>query len=476
MTNTERWGIFELTLAADESGNPYLETELTATFSQGHRRITVEGFYDGDGTYKVRFMPDATGEWHYETSSNIKSLDSAEGDFSCIEATAGNHGPVRVDQDTRFAYEDGTPYVPVGTTCYVWNHQGDELEQQTLKTLESAPFNKMRMCVFPKHYDFNQNEPEYYPFEGKALTDWDFTRFNPAFFRHLESLIQGLMDRGIETDLILFHPYDRWNFSKMDAATDDRYLRYVVARLAAFRSVWWSFANEFDLMKAKNMADWDRYFRLVQTHDPYQHLRAVHNCRGFYDHGKPWVTHCSVQHHELGKTGEWIDLYNKPVVVDECGYEGDIHHNWGNLTAKELNDRFWTGFALGGYVGHGETYCHDEDILWWSKGGVLHGESPARIAFLRKIMEDAPVDGLKRQSVGREQRCIGVENEYYLCYHGERQSSYKLYTLPDTGKFKAEVIDTWDMTVSEVKGHHSGESRIDLPAKPYIAVRFTAAE
>ena len=27
---------------------------------------------------------------------------------------------------------------------------GDEMEEQTLETLKSAPFNKMRMCVFPK--------------------------------------------------------------------------------------------------------------------------------------------------------------------------------------------------------------------------------------------------------------------------------------------------------------------------------------
>ena len=39
------------------------------------------------------------------------------------------------------------------------------------------------------------------------------------------------------------------------------------------------------------MADWDRFFRIVQESDPYQHLRSIHNCRGFYDHAKPWVTH-----------------------------------------------------------------------------------------------------------------------------------------------------------------------------------------
>ncbi len=36
------------------------------------------------------------------------------------------------------------PYHPVGTTCHVWHLQGDELEAQTLATLKTAPFNKLR--------------------------------------------------------------------------------------------------------------------------------------------------------------------------------------------------------------------------------------------------------------------------------------------------------------------------------------------
>ncbi len=71
----------------------------------------------------------------------------------------------------------------VGTTCYAWTHQGDELEEQTLKTLKTAPFNKLRMCVFPKHYGWNENEPVYYPFERTASGEWDFARFNPAYFQ-----------------------------------------------------------------------------------------------------------------------------------------------------------------------------------------------------------------------------------------------------------------------------------------------------
>ena len=466
----ERWGIFELGLKGPREGNPFVDVELSAQFKHKNRVIEPDGFYDGDGIYKVRLMPDTPGDWTYVTMSNRPELDGVTGEFTCVQASPGNHGPVRVRNTYHFAYEDDTPYFPIGTTCYVWNHQGDELEEQTLETLKSAPFNKMRMCVFPKHYEFNRNEPVYHPFAGSLEGGWDFTRFAPEFFRHLEKRIGDLRDLGMEADLILFHPYDRWGYSTMDAEADDRYLRYVVARLAAYRNVWWSMANEYDLMQAKTMLDWDRFFRIVQESDPYQHLRSVHNCYEFYDHNKPWVTHQSIQHRRLDQTSQWRRQCRKPVVVDECGYEGNIHWGWGNMTAQELTHRFWEGTARGGYVGHGETYMHPEDVLWWSKGSVLHGESPARIAFLRKILEEGPADGLDDMS-GWDMACAGKEGEYYLMYFGNRQPSFRRLQLPEEGQFTVEIIDTWEMTITPIGGTFSGQCEVKLPGKPYIALR-----
>jgi hypothetical protein len=330
------------------------------------------------------------------------------------------------------------------------------------------------MCVFPKHYRYNENEPDLHIFEANAEGSLDFTRPNPACFRHLEALIAQLRDLGIEADLILFHPYDRWGYASMGAEADDRYLRYVVARLAAYRNVWWSFANEFDLMKSKELTDWDRFFRIVQERDPSQHLRSIHNCREFYDHGKPWVTHASVQSSHLSKVDEWRSLYRKPVVVDECCYEGTIPQNWGNITAQEMVSRFWEGTCRGGYVGHGETYVHPDDILWWSKGGTLHGESPARIRFLRDTLESGPAEGLTPlRLVGT---CAGKAGEYYLAYFGGfRQPSRCAFTLPEGAAFRIEVIDVWEMTVQALDGTFSGEVDVPLLGKPYTVLRITKA-
>jgi len=110
-------------------------------------------------------MPDTPGRWTTVTRSNVDELDGVMGEFTCVEPSAGNHGPVGVRNTYHFAYADGTPYFPVGTTCYAWVHQGTAIEEQTLATLTHAPFNKLHMCVFPKHYTYNENDPELHPFE-----------------------------------------------------------------------------------------------------------------------------------------------------------------------------------------------------------------------------------------------------------------------------------------------------------------------
>jgi hypothetical protein len=71
----------------------------------------------------------------------------------------------------------------------------------------------------------NHNEPALYPFDRNAEGVSDFSRPNPAFFFHLEHRIADLRALGIEADLILFHPYDRWGYATMPAEADDRYLR-----------------------------------------------------------------------------------------------------------------------------------------------------------------------------------------------------------------------------------------------------------
>jgi len=345
------------------------------------------------------------------------------------------------------------------------------------------------MCVFPKHYEYNHNEPEFYPFPRNGSTN-DYTRFDPRFFAHLERRILDLQKMGIEADLILFHPYDRWGYQSMTAETDAFYLRYVVARLGAYRNVWWSMANEWDLMKAKTLADFDRLFHVLETADVHGHLRSVHYSNVMYDYAKPWVTHASLQTDEFEKAAGWLAAWRKPICFDEVKYEGNLNKRWGNISANEMGRRFWLGVVAGCYVTHGETYlpeteaAFNEDTtptLWWAHGGALHGESLPQIALLRKLVEetagapfarmglDAPSEQyyLHAQSVGADGKAV-TTILYYLDLH---QPVWYEFPLPE-GTFRAELIDTVSGKLSAVAGEFRGKAKLRLAVKPFGAVRF----
>lgn len=470
--------LFEIELSGPRHGNPFLDVDLWAEFrSESGEVVRVGGFYDGEGRYLFRLLPGAPGRWEFAVTSTARSLDGVTGSF--VVELGEARGPVGVSDTFGFGYANGDPYVPIGTTAYAWTHQSEELEEQTLETLRESAFNKLRMCVFPKAYEYNSNEPRWFPFPRRDDGEFDFSRFDPAYFEHLERRLKDLQALGIEADLILFHPYDRWGFADLGPSVDERYLSYVVRRLAAFPNVWWSMANEYDFVSSKDAADWHRLAAVVQSEDHVGHLLSIHNGILLFDFAAHWVTHCSIQRHDaMWQPVEGAAVlrarWRKPVVFDEVGYEGDLEMGWGHVPAFEVVRRFWQDVLDGAYVTHGETYWNEDEILFWSKGGRLAGESPARIAFLARIVAESPtgrLDPIKRRLMPAR---AGVADRYEVQYLGVSQPRSVNVLIPTGMKAYIDVIDTWNMTIDAVPGSHETSARVNLPAKPYMAIRLRA--
>jgi hypothetical protein len=498
--SVEQWDIFELSLSGPADGSPF-ETRLTARFTSGANDTQVTGFYDGQGIYRIRFMPPRQGEWKYETSSDKPELAGKTGSFTCVKPTGNNHGPVVARNMFHFAYADGTPYFPISTTLYGWVHQrSNELQEQTLATLRESPFNRIRMMVTPIAYSLD-NIPHHFPFEENKDESWIYTKFNPAYFQHIEKRLRQLRDMGIQAELILFHSRDggRTELDRMPASADDRYVRYCLARFSSFRHVWWSLANEFDNMRTKRDEDWDRFFHIIQGEDPAKHLRSVHQMRRYYDANMPWVTHMSVQS-ELAVTGfgrpvVYRQLFRKPVIFDEPKYEGDIPDSWGRLSGEEMTYRFWICTIGGTYAAHGETYENAPGVRWISRGGKLVGKSPARIAFLKQIIDRDAMAGLTPIDPDMHDKGMaGTAGQYYLIYFGKEKPTEWPVELPGARirpgtKFSVEVIDTWNMTITPLEqpiiiGSQNERERyvanppmsIPLPGRQYMALRIKRAQ
>ena len=114
-------------------------------------------------------------------------------------------------------------------------------------------------------------------------------------------------------------------------------------------------------------------------------------------------------------------------------------------------------------------------MLWWSKGGVLRGKSPERIKFLRQIIESSP--GFLKPAAIFECwmpfSALCYKDEYYLVYYNMDQPRSVIVNLPEKLKYKIETINAWDMTISSMGGEFSGSSLVQLPQKPFTALRIT---
>jgi hypothetical protein len=506
-SRVERWGIFEVALRWPRGGNPFEEVRLSARFEQeagegageggSGPAVSVSGFYDGDGVYRIRFMPEHEGRWRYRSSSNVPELDGKTGELLCTPASPGNHGPVRVAGRHHFSYADGTPFFVLGTTAYVWSYRPEEIRRQTLESFSRNGFNKIRMLFLPKHYGDGKNvdisyDPPALPFEGKP-GKLDFRRFNVEYFRSFEERLRELQQRGIEADVILFHFYDfgHWGVDVGMSREDDLFfVRYLLARLAAFRNVWWSLANEYELLVTEggqlrsvlDRKDWDALGRLLCEEDPYGHLRSVHNFPFgviFPDH--PWLTHVSYQHpNTYSLLLELKRRYGKPVIDDEYQYEGNLPTDWASCTPELELTRHWAAVMAGGYATHGEAYKIEDNPrdIFWSYGGKMVGGSAPRLGFMRRLLESLPYQQMEpdvARSEGRDMFCLRKGEELYLYFKTPAfKDGGRVWIGPASGQgaeYEVEVWDAWNCWLHKRLTVKPGMNLLDVP--PWAAIKVT---
>jgi hypothetical protein len=257
--------------------------------------------------------------------------------------------------------------------------------------------------------------------------------------------------------------------------------------------------------------------------EPYGHLLSNHHCITEWNFKNPDTTHVCLQTIRTFRIPSYRRRFRKPVVVDECGYEGDLPYAWGDLTGRELMRRIWTGYVLGGFVSYGETLLAPKDaggvpddggadaVLWWAKGGTLRGEAVSRIAYLKTILESLsgpidpcpldhdndrevlqrrlldPEEARKMTDVQRDLAAMSdsdyhdfedsardiagqAEDLAYLRYFGAHQPSSCRLSLPGNAAYTVRVLDTWQMREVRCMQHASGKISVPLPGTPDILV------
>ena len=88
----KQYEMFELVLEGAKLTENWADVDVHAVFTDVSGAKEVKGFYDGDGLYKVRFLPEYAGEVTWKVTGAVQS----EGRTLCEEAEAGVYGPRNV--------------------------------------------------------------------------------------------------------------------------------------------------------------------------------------------------------------------------------------------------------------------------------------------------------------------------------------------------------------------------------------------
>jgi hypothetical protein len=268
--------------------NPYLDASLVGEFTApSGKKIVVPGFYDGDAKWRLRFAPSEEGTWSYLLrGENVEILE--RGTLHCSKPLG--HGFIRTNQANpyTFAHADGTPFFPMGDTCYGLFDDSPitpALREAYLKARRAQGFNFVRMSV--GHSEARAAAEHTYWAWGGTPEKPDLTRFNPAFFQAFDELMYQLRGHSMNVELLVLNFYRRpfTDTAEWTAAVERQWLRYLIARYGAFDHIFlWTIANEYEThpdgtyrLDFPDDVEWARATaRFIKANDVYRHLVSVH--------------------------------------------------------------------------------------------------------------------------------------------------------------------------------------------------------
>ncbi|MEZ5351013.1 MAG: DUF5060 domain-containing protein [Bryobacteraceae bacterium] len=455
----EQYQTHDFSFRATVPGNPF-DVELTGEFSGPNgQRLRVPGFYDGDGTWKIRFSPPAIGAWSLRTASPLAALSGhSETAIQCVANRNPNiHGGLRVDavHPHHFVYEDGTRYFLMGYEAdWLWALDMSDPERTTMRRLinqmAERRFNHVMVNIYAhdtawspgKQNQWDFGPPEMYAWEGTNEKP-DHSRFNVRFFQLYDGMMTALRDKGIVAHIMLkvYNKMVKWPPPGSD--DEARYFRYVTARYQAFSNVVWDFSKE--AYNEKNETLQARLIDLVRDTDAYHRLTTAHD-----DEVYEWDPELSrnldfrtdQQHTDFAAMIAFDRARRAyPVVNSEFAYERGVdklptyrrENDW-----QEQLRRAWHIYLAGGY---GVYYYNNTawDLV------KIDPEPPGMKPFqlLSETLSSLPYWRMTPSNELSSGPCLALEGDAYAFYSEGQQLAVHLRGLADPALAKAEWIDTW---------------------------------
>ncbi len=464
----ERWDTKELSFTSERSySNPFRDVALKATFTRlgGNRSsLTVNGFYDGGTTWRVRFMPPELGRWEYITESTDPGLGGKRG---LIECTAPQrpylHGPLKAD-GLHFVHEDGTRRFLISTRLS--NQFADPASWDgVLRFMQENRINRVLFMMVGLH----GQAKDLYGSDGT-----DFWSYNVEKFQAIDRFIDALRRADILASPYFYYFNDKHQ-RKLTPEQDEAFLRYGMARMGAYANVMPVLANEVEQKYSdRNQPRYDprdhawanrfgellkqlAVFRIpVTVHNPMETFHARNP--GFFtllqDWPFPWADFMlrQMQVGALGSAPRLADdvseptdptwnarafarhnevlaglrRFKVPIINEEPGYEMEGTRSWNGQTSPTVRATFWTAAAAGAYTmwGNPATYEPLNPLPFMQRS-----RTPADLRTLGRIMDSLPfwemepdnelVNANGVEVCGEHYRtnfALAKPGEYYLIY------------------------------------------------------------
>ena len=433
--------------SGEQASNPFLVAFTAKVMGPDGRSFELPGFFDGDGTWKIRVSPTVEGEWSLVTKSDLKELDGKKAGFTCVKNEGPNaHGVLRVDSEHRhhFIFADGTRFFMQGYEYdWLWaldmDKPGVPLVKQSLDLLSRHGFNYIILNSYAHDTGWRKGKtgpddygpPLLYPWAGNNELP-DQSRMNPAYWRHYDEVIAAMNERGIQAHMFIkvYNKSVKW--PAHDSDEEKLFFRWLVARYAAYPNIIWDFSKEAHY--ERDLAYKQRWLKWLRDYDPYHHLTTVHdddkaNDSGAFDdltdfradqqHGKFHETILRQRERRAWPVANVESDY-------ECGPGGLNDKTYGQVTTPERTvATLWDIQMAGGYTVYYYTYTA------WDVVRPL--DVPTGYAYLKHFGDFwratdywnlEPSDNLVNSG-----RCIALPGREYVVY----QNQARPFTLEIAG-------------------------------------------
>jgi len=248
--DVDLWKMFEQDFTSiKEYANPLYDVkEFNVTFKSPTGRVKkINGFWDGETNWKVRFCPDEIGIWTFSTSCSDEEntgLNDISGTFDCINQSGNleiyTKGEITHPRGTYYlTYSDGTPFF--WTACTAWNGAllSTEKEWDTYLQHRSEHGYTVIQFVTTQWRGCAANSRGQVAFEGSG-----YITLNVDFFKHLDSKVKRINDYGLVAAPVLLWALP---FGQGMELSPGYYLpvreavllaRYMVARYGGYHVIW----------------------------------------------------------------------------------------------------------------------------------------------------------------------------------------------------------------------------------------------